>query len=436
MKLSLIILLVIVATNLFASNLLIETKTYNEQNEEYIINIKYTYICDATKFADEVNLKIKDMIDFRVKSFKESLLKSKPASISTLDGKAFINLNNKNIFSGEIYYYQYDGGFHPVIYTDVFNYDVSSIEKINIQDIFGSDLEPIKKEIVDRINKEKIKRGEKPIDGFYLGVFMDRFSLNSYGIKWFFDAGLLGAFKEGAYNVEIDYDTLSKYFSKDCKIKSFVDNKLARVNLRGSIVLDDKKELPNNAKCVMQLVSDSSVLDEFDVVLPTFEQNIDLTGLDTNKKYEIITEILFDDVVAYRNTNKMPVDINGWNNTEVVLHNIFADDIKNNKLENIGYMRIAGKVGYLEPVMLLSSVLEFRLMDKDKVVCTKSLPFECNNMNYDITFPTKDLENKDYNLVILLKEKDTYLFKSMDDIKISKTNWNTPIYIRLYKETE
>lgn len=104
MKLSLIILLITVATNLFASNLQIETKTYYEQKEAYIINIEYPYVSDVTKLVEEINLKIKSMVDLRVKNFEALVLKNKPASLSTLDGRVSIDLNNSSIFSGEIHY--------------------------------------------------------------------------------------------------------------------------------------------------------------------------------------------------------------------------------------------------------------------------------------------------------------------------------------------
>lgn len=108
---------------------------------------------------------LKDALNFKseVESIaKENSQEAKKYGLTTTPYAAFsdykINLNKDNILSLYIDYYQFTGGAHGSTVRKCYNYNLSTGEKLAINDLFKSNAfykEIINKEIDNQINKNK-----------------------------------------------------------------------------------------------------------------------------------------------------------------------------------------------------------------------------------------------------------------------------------------
>ena len=87
---------------------------------------------------------------------------------------------------------------------------------------------------------------------------------------------------------------------------------------------------------------------------------------------------------------------------------------------------MTGDIVYYQSMLVPFSYLEFRLLDKDKIVKKAYVPFSQNPMKYDIAFNSSGLTDKDYNLTIYLKNGNDVLFEVIDKLSVSKSVWTLP----------
>lgn len=438
MRLYLTLLLIfIISVGVFAEN--IEKKNIYEKKTEYEININYPYLTESNSVANSINSNIKSLLTNRITDFKTDFYGFKPINPCALSSDYDITLNGHNLLSGDIRYYSYTGGAHPISFTDTINYyikDNSAVE-IKLFDIFdASKINELKKLILTELNKEKASRGVEPLADFSSIDDMSSFTIDHYGINFIFDPMVAGAYVEGGYKVSIDFARLKPYLSSTSVINDYFNNTKARVNIDGTIYLNDMKKVPANAKCVIKLVwiptnKPAKVLEthtyDFTGYSMPYKNSFDFTKLDDKNEYQIVTQVLFDGVVAYENELQMPLTSAGWPEDSLIfLYDVNSANFKSNELNKIGYMRLTGDIAYYQSMLVPFSYLEFRLLDKDKVVKKAYVPFSQNPMKYDVAFNTKGLTDKTYNLVIYLKNGNDVLFEVIDKLSVSKSVWTLP----------
>lgn len=448
-KVVLTLIIMLFTLSLFAFD--VEMKEIKDiKDKDWIINVTYPSLKGDSKPVKTINESIEKEIKAGVEEFKEECYfddefrPSFPFEFESLKDSG-ITLNTDNIFSAVVHVMTYTGGAHPNCGFYTFNYIVEddAVKRLSLTTLFGNDLEKVKNLLLPLINKERKLRTEMDLvlEKLEDDMLVD-FSMDPFGVNFIFPQYCIGAYAEGEYIISVPWENLNPYI-RNATIKKYIDNTRARVNVTGKAIVDDVTGVPYKAKLVVNLLwekdgkteileSKSYELEQGEDTFP-IRQSYDFTHLPDNAKYFITAEIFFSDALAFRNEDKIELTEKGIKDLSVILKRVMPEDIS-----KIGYIRLQTKViPEDEGIIPYDAYYEFRLNDKNfKTVKKIFMPMNILPCEVDITFDTKDLEDKEYYFdVLIARDGETYYENHTEHI-ISKTNQALPDEIKVFNVKE
>ncbi|MBQ7257167.1 MAG: DUF4163 domain-containing protein [Abditibacteriota bacterium] len=453
-KVVLTLIIMLFTLSLFAFD--VEMKEIKDiKDKDWIINVTYPFLKGDSKPVKTINESIEKEIKAGVEEFKEECYfddefrPSFPFEFESLKDSA-ITLNTDKIFSAVVHVMTYTGGAHPNCGFYTFNYIVEddAVKRLSLTTLFGNDLEKVKNLLLPLINKERKLRTEMDLvlEKLEDDMLVD-FSMDPFGVNFIFPQYCIGAYAEGEYIISVPWEDLSP-FIRNATIKSYIDNKKARVNVSGKVVLDDVAGFPYGAKIVVSLLAKldpmaakkTPLVLESKVFLPEqgentfpFKVSYDFTDLIDSKEYLIETDVYYSDVLAFKNMEEIPLTEKGLKEYDFVVKHASVETF-----DKWGYIRLKSTVvPNDEGIIPYDSYYEFRLNDKNfKTVKKLFMPMNILPCEMDITFDTKDLKDNEYYFdVLIAREGETY-YENHTEYIISKTKQTLPEEIKVYNVME
>jgi len=426
------------------------------KDKDWIITVTYPSLKGDSKPVKAINDSIEKEIKAGVEEFKEECYfdeefrPSFPFEFESLKDSA-ITLNTDKIFSAVVHVMTYTGGAHPNCGFYTFNYIVEddAVKRLSLTTLFGNDLEKVKDLLLPLINKERKLRTEMDLVLEKLeDDMLTEFTMDPFGVNFIFPQYCIGAYAEGEYIISVPWEDLAS-FIRNATIKSYIDNKKARVNVTGKAIVDDVAGVPYGAKLVVSLwmnpgeidakktptllESKTYELEQGEDTFP-FRQSYDFTSLpNKGEGYIITTDLYYSDVLAFKNREEIKLTEEGLKDISVIL-----EHARDETADKWGYMRLRTKiVPEDEGVIPYDSYYEFRLNDKNfKTVKKIFMPMNIVPFDIDITFDVRDLEDKDYYFdVLIAREGETY-YENHKEFVVSKEKQTLPDEIKVFNVKE
>lgn len=445
----LVLSLLFISISLYAFD--IENRTMFEKSNKLSIKIDYPFLKGNSKAAQKINEDITNALIDSVKEFKEICKDNEMAGVTfsfeSLD-KNNISLNTNNIFSCVIHVMSYTGGAHPNCDFYTFNYIIkddvaTSVDLKNIVDL--NKLSNYMVPIINKEKKDRIEEGFEELKTIDLDTF-DEFTLDPFGLNVIFPQYAIGSYAEGEYIFPIYWDNIIQIVNNDT-ILEYINNKALHNNIDGIIKLSDSSSVPSNAKVIMNLIwiptnkpmkvleSRTYSLEKGDRSL-NYKNSYDWTDKSDKNEYEVTSELYFDNVLAYKNSDVMPLTSQGWpKDVEINLENIYSKEIQDNNFATIPYIRLKGKlVGNTDDYFEEGTMCEFRIINnKNKIVKKVFISIDLIPYMFDIAFDNKDLNDDLYKLkIIIVKDKKTLYESNL--YNFSRKDWSLPEKITLIKK--
>ena len=442
-KVVLTLIIMLFTLSLFAYQ--VEMKEIKEvKDKDWEITVAYPSLKDDSKAVKSINDTIEKEIKDGVEEFKmdcyfdDEYRPSFPFEFESLDDSE-VTLNTNSIFSDVVHVMSYTGGAHPNCGFYTFNFVIEEdvAKRLSLTTLFGNDLEKVKDLLLPLINKERKLRTEMDLvlEKLEDDMLAD-FSMDPFGVNFIFPQYCIGAYAEGEYIISVPWEDLAP-FIRNATIKKYIDNTKARVNVSGKVVLDDGAGFPYGAKIVVSLLMKTDPMSvkktpltlESKVFLPEqgentfpFKVSYDFTDL-AGKEYLIATDVYFSDVLAFKNTEEIPLTEKGLKDYDFVVKHATGETA-----DKWGYIRLKSTVvPDDEGIIPYDSYYEFRLYDKNfKLVKKLFMPMNILPCDMDITFDTKDLKDNEYYFdVLIAREGETY-YENHTEYIISKTKQTLP----------
>ena len=419
--------------------------------DNYKISQKYPAIKAKTPLAKAVNKEIKEILD----NSDNNILSKLPNKRHEVEYSAYstfkVTYSEDKLFSAVIDLSEYTGGARPDNYSRVVNFasNGEQVNRVTLTNLIKSDkasIDNLKYMLVSGINKQRKTYKLNPIDDMdILNENLESFIITPMGINWIFDYTTAGAYYKSVYNVTLDWRELSDILRPNNIATDIIEAYKTMIRINGDIVLPNNQTAPEDAKLQIKLVWVLTDPTRAPKVLETIEKPFarnsvpfdiafDWKNLDDRNEYQVQFNILLEDSVAYSNSEIMTLTSQGWpKDTMIAMEDIDSQKINAGDTANMGYIRIKTTINHVEKIILPETTyVEYRILDGNTIILKKFESFRMNPKFVDITFSTKKLaKDKDYQLVMLLKDGKETMFSS-DPITFTTTTWNQiPKHIRL-----
>ena len=305
------------ASSILWGDVLCENVVVNKDNKNVLVNMIYPHFVGDG--ARGYNIVVEAKVNAIEKTFEKLVGQLKLKNIVSLDLYSHITCNSDRILSGLINAYSYVGGDHAQSSVEVFNFVDGAF--VSFEDIF-KDKEGLKKVILEKVDKEKERRGIKSSDFIFFDYFLRNFVLEGGLVTWAFDQGSVGQFDEGVYKISLTYDEIKPFLKENSPIDFYVNEPLKRVPCE--FYLQVGEELPDNYETYVRLYDGDEVVAEVRGQKLRFSYGGDFSEGE-DKTYTIVPEILFAGQVAYKAKENLKIDKNGLYDVIVEMEKVPGD---------------------------------------------------------------------------------------------------------------